>query len=601
MKLYKNVILLLIAVVFGLGSVSAEIASPRKSTQHVPELKSEEGAIIQKQKGTDEDIDDISIAKGKKVLVDRLNALVFVDEVLEVQSMMVDVEGGVHVNKMKLPEGLEDEFVDLMREFIGQPVTYKLLNKIASKTVRFYHKHEHFIVDVVVPSGQDITNGVVQLAVIRGIMGDIVLERDGRDYFSDERILSSFTIEKGQELDGKIMLEDLRWMNNNPFRVVNLVLKEGDAFAETDVVLRVHDRFPLRGYAGLDNTGTPTPDEMRYYVGVNWGDVLGWDHSANYQFTTSQDVHWLQGHSLSYVAPLPWRHTAKFFFSYSKVDPDEVGLVDTKSETWYAAIHYIIPLPDWDDLRQEILVGYEFKQTNSDILFADIITIGSIRDISQFVLGYSGSFPDRFGSNAYAVTLYLSPGSMTNHNKDLNFTSSRALSESSYSYVELTFQKLVNLWFDFTYILSFAGQLTTENLLSSEQFGLGGYATVRGYREYEVNVDNGYLFRNEIRTPAIEVFTRFFTSISDKWDVTDGVQLLAFVDYGGGSRKYKVSADGAAGSTTLVSAGTGFRYSFSTNFTARLDVGWKLKDTKVGGVAESPRDYRIHFGLTGSI
>lgn len=39
----------------------------------------------------------------------------------------------------------------------------------------------------------------------------------------------------------------------------------------------------------------------------------------------------------------------------------------------------------------------------------------------------------------------------------------------------------------------FRGQLASTNLLPSEQMGLGGYNSVRGYLERQVNVDNGLI------------------------------------------------------------------------------------------------------------
>lgn len=49
------------------------------------------------------------------------------------------------------------------------------------------------------------------------------------------------------------------------------------------------------------------------------------------------------------------------------------------------------------------------------------------------------------------------------------------------------------------------GQIASRNLLSSEQLGLGGLYTVRGYDERILNTDNGLFLSGELALSSIQV------------------------------------------------------------------------------------------------
>ena len=66
-------------------------------------------------------------------------------------------------------------------------------------------------------------------------------------------------------------------------------------------------------------------------------------------------------------------------------------------------------------------------------------------------------------------------------------------------------------------------QLADQGLLSSEQFSLGGFSTVRGYRQDQVLTDNGFLASAEARIPVLRL---------SAWDAL--VQVTPFVDFGTG-------------------------------------------------------------------
>ena len=133
------------------------------------------------------------------------------------------------------------------------------------------------------------------------------------------------------------------------------------------------------------------------------------------------------------------------------------------------------------------------------------------------------------------------------------------------------------------------GQYASRNLLPSEQFGLGGYDTVRGYDEREVNVDNAACFNLELRSKPYRVFS----SESCAESCSDSLILLAFLDYGTGGNVHTYRHERS--NFNLLGIGPGLRYNFSNYLAARLDVGIRL--------IKSPFDDSrgmVHFGIIAS-
>ena len=130
--------------------------------------------------------------------------------------------------------------------------------------------------------------------------------------------------------------------------------------------------------------------------------------------------------------------------------------------------------------------------------------------------------------------------------------------------------------------LRFDGQLSSEALIQAEQFGIGGWNSVRGFHEREISNDKGY-------SGSIE----FYTFNLSKWSFgfADNLRALVFVD--GGSVQRNKAEPGDVEKDSAVSVGFGLRASDKKNFSIRADVA---RVTKAGG-AQTKGEVRGHFGI----
>jgi len=489
---------------------------------------------------------------------------------------------GLFVKDLPLLE--TEEFRKKMSVYIGKPLMRRDLIGMMKEIINYYRSKGRPIVDVITPE-QDLTEGVLELIVLEGRIGRIRVE--GNKWFNSNRLMEQIHARRGDEVFAPQIMKDLDWINRNPFREVDLMYVKGGALGQTDLVLQTEDRFPLRVYGGYENSGTALTGDDRYLAGFTWGNVFDWDGQFNYQFTGSHDLKGLRAHSASYTQPLPWRHVLTLTASYADTKaslPDPFGL---KGFSWQTGARYEIPLPESESYRHSVTVGTDFKQSNNNLLFGGEQVFGTTTDLAQLSLGYDGGKRDSFGETNLHVTAYYSPGNLSHHNRDDVYDQSRFQAKAKYAYQKLDVNRVTRLPWDCSFINHLTYQHSNANLLPSEQLGFGGYSSIRGYDERDVNGDEGYILSNELRAPPFSIEKLFQVRKTN-----DQLQFLAFLDYGV-AKNHTLLPDEKT-NIVLMGAGPGMRYSIVRFLAIRADYGFQLRETGFGRRHPS----RIHVGIT---
>jgi len=489
-------------------------------------------------------------------------------------------------------------FTPTAQKYLGQPMSMRSIRSLSRDIVLFYRDHERPVVDVVVPE-QDVTRGVLQLVVIEGRVGQVRAE--GNRWFSSHQLESAVRSRQGGVIDAASLRNDLNWLNQNPFRDVNVVFTPGTTSGVTDLVLKTKDRFPARFYTGYEDSGNYLTGDERAIAGFNWGDVLGLGHQLNYQFTSSSDLfnassglHNLRAHTFSYLAPLPWRHTLLFYGGYSETEAQSTPFT-MRGSSWQLGARYTVPLPVIGrHYKHELSFGFDWKQSDNALDFGFIPVNATTTDIGEWVLGYHSSLSDRWGQWTLGNELIWSPGNWFGHQNNSAYQASRAGSSASYAYYRLNIGRITRLPWDFTLSHQFSAQWSSTNLLGSEQLAFGGYNSVRGYDQRTLNnTDEGWILRNELRAPAFSLLKCFGLC-----GANDKLQFLGFFDYASARAKTGniVRQDGrAVASETLASVGPGVRYTINHNVSVRADYGIQLNDA-----GDMRHNSRWHIGVTVS-
>lgn len=488
--------------------------------------------------------------------------------------------------------GCSQALVDhLYSNYVGAPLNQEVLLEIKESILKYYRDCHHPFVIVEIP-GQNITQGVIQFVVTEACLGEI--NAYGSCWFDDTYFRTRLGIAPGQTITTDALLTNVAWLNQNPFHRSDLKFRPGDEPGTTSIDLVTQDRFPLRPYIGVDNTGNRATGYSRYFAGLTWGNVFGLDHQLTYQITTASNVSHFLAQSLNYVAPLPWKNNLYLFGGYATVSPGVAHFLRCDGHSSQISMRYEIPIGSLvTETYQTLRFGFDYKNTNNNLVFLsenEIPLIVHNINLSQFMLGYDIGVDvwDHLFEASYEI--YCSPGQLLPDETKRDYAMLSPGATARYIYGRLTAGYVHAFCFGTTLGLVARGQYSNSNLLPSEQFGLGGYDTVRGYNEREVNVDNAACFNIEWRSKPFNFFNYTYCNCN----FCDQLIGLVFMDFGTGyNHKGGICHNDRF---TLWSVGTGLRYNISNFLAARFDVGFKLRRT----IFDNNNNGRVHFGIIAS-
>ena len=466
----------------------------------------------------------------------------------------------------------------------SRPISIRRMNELIRDIIVFYRENDQPVVDVSMPAGQRITNGVVQLVITEGEVGEVKFEGNCR--FDDCTLSLGLCNGSGDAIYESALMEDLRWLNRNPYRDVSIRLRAGDAKGATDLVYDVEERTPISGYIGYEDSGARVTGIERTIYGFHLGNVFRKGHQFGYQMTASSNFNSLLAHSCVYSFDLANRDQVQIFGSYAELSADITGApLALSGRAWQVSGRYNHELYPGaccprDRLVRNLTYGVDFKSTNTNLEFGGVNVFGSTAHILQLMLGYNARRQTWWGNWGWGAEVFHGLDGFSPGNNDAALNALRAGAEAEYAYTRLSYHNRINLPNCWALVNRVTGQLADGNLPPSEQLGFGGYDSIRGYDMRQVNGDSGVLVNMELHAAPLH-----FGSCNES-----KLETLAFLDYGD-ARNHSPLA-GEDPSVDLSSVGAGARYSFNNNFLLRADYGWRLNE-----VTGATRRERVHVGM----
>lgn len=378
----------------------------------------------------------------------------------------------------------------LLAKYVGQPMSFRLLSAIQTDVTQFYRDNGRSLVSVTVPQ-QEITGGVVQVNVTAFVLAGTTFA--GADPTSSAFLTRQVRLKPGQEVDTDRLLEDVNWLNQNPFRHVSVVFEPGQAEASTDLTLRVQTAGRTwSGYAGVSNAGTEDTGTFRLYGGFNLSALAWQDQQLSYQFTGSPESLgklrlWDAGtdkgylsHALTYFIPITTNNgfRTKLTFGASHISSYSVpgGVFTSGSETAILDGEIAFPLPKTRGrfaLVPELYAMVELTDYDKVQYFVGL----PITEETTRLLNGSLGFRTSLNGPLFGKT---SRGSA-----DVALVFGRretdGFASSTYSYVKFDLKQEVFIDREKSVALRISGQTSSDPLHPLEQMALGGVGSVRGY------------------------------------------------------------------------------------------------------------------------
>ena len=153
------------------------------------------------------------------------------------------------------------EINTLVEPLEGRLVTVLKLRQISDKITEIYLDRGYVTSRAILPS-QNIGDGIVEIKVIEGILGEIQIE--GTKRLHNSYIESRIRLGERKPLDSARLEKKLRLLQSNPlFENLEASLRQSEIDGESILIIRVTEKKPLELSMSVDNYSSPSVGSER--------------------------------------------------------------------------------------------------------------------------------------------------------------------------------------------------------------------------------------------------------------------------------------------------------------------------------------------------
>ncbi|RZM76705.1 ShlB/FhaC/HecB family hemolysin secretion/activation protein [Leptolyngbya iicbica LK] len=452
------------------------------------------------------------------------------------------------------------DFADEFAQYVDRPITFDDLLTVRDAITAQYREDGYLTSGAIVPP-QPLQDGIVEIQIIEGSVEDIDIE--GTRRLHPAYVSSRLGLGAQAPLQIDDLLRQLQLLQLNPLiETISADLQAGTVPGTNRLVVTVTEADSFRMGYTLDNNRSPSVGSIRHQLRANEGNVTGYGDtlSLSTSFTEgSQDL------DLAYslpVSPYNTLVTAYYSTTHSDVIESPFDILEASSEA--SVFELTVQHPLVQTPTEEVVLGLigSHQRTQTFLGIDDIggfpLSAGADEDgrtrvsAVRFFQGWTRRSPQQVFAVRSQFNLGVDAFGATINDGD---------TPDSEFFSWLGQAQWVRLLApDTPLIVRGSLQLTPDALLTLERYGLGGQATVRGYRQDELLTDNGAALSVEARIPVWQSDTQ-----------TALLQITPFIDGGHGWNTRE--ADPA--DNTLLSVGAGLLLQVR-DATFRLDWGIPL-------------------------
>ncbi len=518
----------------------------------------------------------------------------------------------------------------------NQKFTFTQLLQIAAEVAKFYAKNGYSTSGAIVcipPKGMGVStkgmcrdqqqetlrptnqgNNVVTIKVIEGKLEDIKLyqqdlecgsksAKNPRQRLNCNYVRSRLGVKESETLNVDELREALLLLQLDPLiKNVSATLSHGSETGKSILEVRYSKASSLDSQFSISNSRAPSVGSFQRQVVLREANLLGFGDSLSLGYSNTDGS---DGLDVSYTLPLnPSNGTLRFSYTTTSngvIEPpfDDLDQNGFGPDITSASRSYEVAL------RQPLIRTIRGRQNPNFSELALGLT-ASLRESDSSVLGEPFSlspgasedgitrifalrfFQDWTKQNRREVIAFRSQFSLGldafNSTTNEQIPGVEAIPDSRFfSWLgQAQYLRLLDSQDPYKQLLVRANvQLADQPLTTIEQFAIGGFGSVRGYRQDTIIADNGIFASAEIQLPIVRVFQG-----------TGVIQLIPFIDAGiGWNNSGRANPD----PSTLASLGFGLQWQQSNNFTARLD--WGIPLVSVDSRSRTWQENGLYFSL----
>jgi len=392
-------------------------------------------------------------------------------------------------------EGLatESELQSLVADAVGKSLSFSELQSLAAKVTAHLKDKGWFLAKAYLPK-QDVTSGVIEIAVIQGKSDGFIIRRDRSARISEKSISSIVqkSVRPGQPINQQRLERSALLINDLPGVTAKASLAQGSTPGTTSVQLDISEGPLLSGAIWGDNQGNRYTGAWRGNGLLSINDPLRYGDQLSLLITGAEGL--ILGRA-GYIFPIASNglkgNLTYTGMGYEIVEGEtEVLKQEGDSHTIDAGLSY--PILRSRTANVTTSIGYEFKKLTDSI--SDVDTRD--KTLHSGTVSFMGDKYDTFLGGGYTTwNAGATTGTMDEKIADIAITNT----EGSYTRFNFGLARLQRVTERTTLNLSYSGQLSLDNLDTSEKFYMGGPYGVRAYPVGEAAGDEGHLFNVDLR------------------------------------------------------------------------------------------------------
>lgn len=470
-------------------------------------------------------------------------------------------------------------------DYLNRTVNLHDLRKIALRVKRYYRSRGFIAAYASVPP-QDVTSGIVEIAIVEGKIGKV--EFKGNRWYSTRVLKQALGMGAHQVLFYRDLASGLALLNRYPDIKAKGVLKPGQEPKTTDLEINIKDRFPVHLSTDVDNLGTKNTGITRWGIGVTDNNLLGLMDQASARFQIGKGA-WAVG--TRYNLPLNSSGT-NVSFSYSRSHVrllNDFEALGVKGDASTYGIDLDQPLIREPDIYSSMNIGFDIKSIENTVLGAK----AGKDELRILNTGLNTEFTDAWGKTYFPNSFHFGFADFLGASNKVEPAATRAGTGGQFFIYRSSLVRYNRLPGDMILALRSSLQLTPDTLAPSEQFRLGGAFSVRGYPEGEYMADYGGILSAELMVPTY-FFPKDWKLPFSHEPLRNQIQGVGFFDFGAGALRKPLPSENDF--RVLSGAGGGLRVHLFDRVFARFQ--WA---GQTGRKSESGAHSAFYYGISAEL
>ena len=365
-----------------------------------------------------------------------------------------------------------------------------------------YHDEGYQTVSVSVPP-QGVQSGVIVLRVAEVPVGRLRVK--GSRFFDTNKIKQlAPALAEGTVPNFNDVQRDIIALNQGADLQVTPSLSPGKTPGTVDVELAVKDKLPLHGSVELNNRYSANTTPLRLDAAVRYDNLWLAGHTIGAALQVApqniDDALVYTGYYIARTDAIDWL-SLMLQATRQNSEVSTLGGSDSLGNGEIYGGRLLFNLPPKTGYFHSASLGIDYKDFAQDLVIGNQ-TISSPLTYWPFNASYNAnSVGKHYETGISAGVTFAFRGTGTQ--EAIDFDNRRYNASANFFYFRGGIDHTQKLPWDFRLLAALQGQATANPLVDTEQFGLGGLNTVRGYLESVVVGDNAVAGTLELQSPSL--------------------------------------------------------------------------------------------------